>query len=203
VDNAAHIGGLLSGVALALIIPYKRPNERITPRVWVVLQILCLLVIFGSFVAAFLNYNGPRLSLSNLTSGQGSSVVTYFERMQDARRQLNESFSLFEASIDGKNDTDGSKQALDATERALRAVNAAPLIDPQADQFRTRLLELINKQKSLVIEFSRSSARNRDSARREQRALGNQAQQFENDYGSWLPGFLKQHGYGLRETDDR
>ena len=67
VDNAAHIGGLLGGIALALVVPYMRPDEKRTPPVWRALQVICLVVIFVSFVSAFLNYSGPRLSISNVT----------------------------------------------------------------------------------------------------------------------------------------
>ena len=202
VDNAAHISGLLSGVVLALVVPYMRPNERITPRFWVALQALCMLLIFGSFVAAFRSYSGPRLSVSNLTSDSGPTVVTYFERMQDARRLLDESFRVFDSAIDGKN-ADGSNQALDSIEQALRSANEAPRVDAQADQFRTGLLELLNKQKSIIVEYSRSSTKNRDAARQDEKALRNQAEQFEKDYGTWLPGFLKERGYELRETGER
>jgi rhomboid protease GluP len=83
VDNAAHVGGLLAGIALALAVPYMRPTERITPLLWRALQMVCLVVIFISFVGAFRNYNGPHLALSNLTSSAGSSVVTYFDRMKE------------------------------------------------------------------------------------------------------------------------
>src|SRR5712692_7044355 len=84
VDNAAHLGGLLSGVALALVVPYKRPNERITPLMWRALQVVCLAVIFVSFTDAFRSYDGPPLRLSNLTRSPGSSVVSYFENMKEA-----------------------------------------------------------------------------------------------------------------------
>lgn len=202
VDNSAHISGLLSGVVLALVIPYMRPNERFTPRFWVALQALCMLLIFGSFLAAFRNYSGPRLSVSNLTSDSGPTVVTYFERMQDARRLLDESFRVFDSAIDGKS-ADGSNQALDSIEQALRAANEAPRVDAQADQFRTRLLELLNKQKSIIVEYSRSSTKNREAAHQDARALKNQAEEFEREYGTWLPGFLKGRGYELRETGER
>ena len=203
VDNSAHIGGLLSGVALALIIPYKRPTERITPRMWVVLQIICLLLIFGSFVVAFRNYTGPRLSIANLTNDHGSSVVDYYNRMQDARRLLDESFRQFDSTIEGKSPVEGLNGGLDSIERALKAANGAPRIDAQSDQFQMRLIELLNQQKSLSVEFSKSPATSREEVRRQERALRNKAQQFESDYRTWLSGFLKDRGYEERETGDK
>ena len=202
VDNAAHLGGLLSGVVLGLIVPYKRPTERITPRIWVVLQIVCLLLIFGSFVAAFRDYTGPRLSFSNLTSDHGSSVVDYYNRMQEARRLLDESFRLFDSDMEGKSASDGSNRALDSIERALSAANGAPRIDDRSDQFRTRLIEIINQQKSLIVEFSQSPVKNREALRREELAPRSKAQQFDGEYRTWLSGFLKDRGYEEREKGD-
>jgi membrane associated rhomboid family serine protease len=202
VDNAAHIGGLLSGVVLALIIPYKRPTERNTPRVWVVLQIISLLLMLCSFVAAFRDSTGPRLSFSNLTSDHGSAVEDYYNRMQEARRLLGESFRLFDSDIDGKSTAEGSNRTLDSIERAFGAANGAPRIDAESDQFRTRLIEILNQQKSLIIGFSQSPAKNREAVRREERALRNKAQQFESEYRTWLSGFLKDRGYEEREGDN-
>jgi len=203
VDNAAHLGGLLSGVVLALVIPYKRPTEKITPRAWVVLQAICLLLVFGSFVGAFRSYTGPQLSLSNLTSDHSSSVVDYYNRMQEAIRLLDESFRQFDSTMEGKTPIDALNGGLDSIERALKAANGAPRIDTQSDQFRTRLIDLLNQQKSLVVEFSQSSAKNRDEARRQERALRNKAEQFESEYRTWLAGFLKERGYEERETGDK
>jgi len=62
VDNAAHLGGLIAGVALAAVIPFKHPEEKETPFIWRALQVLCMVVVLASFVAAFRNYAGPKLT---------------------------------------------------------------------------------------------------------------------------------------------
>jgi len=203
VDNAAHLGGLLSGVVLALIVPYKRPTERITPRVWVALQIICLLFIFVSFVAASRYYTGPRLSTSNLTSDHGSSVVDYYNRMQEARGLLDESFRQFDSTMEVNKPADSASGGPDSIERALKAANAAPRIDVQSDQFRMRLIDLVNQQKSLFVEFSQAPAKNREPVRQEERALRNKVQQFDSEYRTWLAVFLKDRGYEERETGDK
>jgi len=56
IDNAAHIGGFLAGAALAMIM---NSGEAYTPaarRLWAVLTVLTLLVLFGSFAMMVLAY---------------------------------------------------------------------------------------------------------------------------------------------------
>jgi hypothetical protein len=195
VDNAAHVGGLLAGIALALAVPYMRPTERITPLLWRALQMVCLAVIFISFVGAFRNYNGPRLALSNLTSGPGSSVVTYTERLGEGDRLLVESFNR-------KGNAD-LKPAIDSVERGIRAVNSAPLIDPQADQYRARLLDLLTQQKDLLRKFDQATSANGIRLPQTEEALIEAHRQFVSDFNVWLPAFLKERGYRSGESDDR
>jgi len=203
VDNAAHVGGLLAGIALALAVPYMRPTERITPLLWRALQMVCLVVILISFVGAFRNYNGPHLALSNLTSGAGPSVVTYFDRMKEGDQLLIESFKSVAAALESGNVAPDLKPAIDSVDRGIRAVMLAPRIDSQAEQYRGRLLELLGQQKNELSEFDQSSAKNRDKLSQEEKALVDQRSQFLSDYSKWLPGFLKERGYELGESNDR
>lgn len=66
IDNAAHLGGLVSGAALCLIVPYKRPHESGTAIIWRALQVVCLGIILFSFASAFRSYKGPPPRLSNI-----------------------------------------------------------------------------------------------------------------------------------------
>ncbi|MEK6287447.1 MAG: rhomboid family intramembrane serine protease [Acidobacteriota bacterium] len=203
VDNAAHIGGLLTGIALALAVPYKRPHERITPAVWRALHIICLAVILISFVSAFRAYNGPSLGFSNLTRRPGSSVVKYFDQMKEAARSLSQSIEFGAAPLDSGSEAAGVKPALAAVELGIRAVNAVPQMDSDADQYRKRLLELLVGQKEILDRFARTNSKNRNSLIAEEEMLKNRYNQFLADYGRWIPGFLKEHGYELGEANDR
>ena len=50
IDNAAHLGGLISGAALAAVVSYKRPGEPHSVTIaWRVLQIMSLLLVALSF----------------------------------------------------------------------------------------------------------------------------------------------------------
>jgi membrane associated rhomboid family serine protease len=201
VDNAAHIGGLLSGIALALIIPYMRPNERITPTVWRTLQVICLAVILISFVDAFRSYNGPRLSLANLTSRPGSSVETYFSNMRDANRSFVEARKAPGPLTRGGNRSSDVKPAMDAVERGIRYINSVPRIDDESEQYRKRLLDLLNEQKNILTQSGQVDSNSLSTLDQEENSLVDRYNQFASDYTKWLPGFLKGRGYELNGGD--
>lgn len=58
IDNAAHMGGLLSGAALAAVVSYKRPGQSASMTIaWRVLQILSLLIVAISFFMVARNFD--------------------------------------------------------------------------------------------------------------------------------------------------
>lgn len=202
VDNAAHIGGLLSGIALALIVPYKRPGERITPLVWRSLQAICLIVMFASFVGAFRNYNGPRLSISNVMQQPGSSIKTYFDRMQDGGRALSESLRLFSALLERRNGVADIKPTTEKVEQGLSGVRSLPQIDAKADSYRDRLIELLAEQKRIIDGFASANPKDWKATEAEEESLILGHNKFVSEYDEWLPGFMKEHGYEVTKGKD-
>ena len=57
VDNAAHIGGLLSGLALGYFIPEGDPETRASETLWNMLALVSVLIIAGSFAMMALQLN--------------------------------------------------------------------------------------------------------------------------------------------------
>lgn len=188
VDNSAHIGGLLSGIALALVVPYMRPNERITPMVWRTLQVICCALILVSFVDAFRSYDGPRLSLSNLTSPPGSRTRAYFDTMSQAHKSLLESSELLGMLLRGSNKSRDVTPAIAAVEQGISYANSAQPTNTQAEQYRTRLLALLNKQRDILNKYSKAEPKDFVTITSELEELTANNNQFVSDYGKWVRG---------------
>jgi membrane associated rhomboid family serine protease len=59
IDNAAHLGGLASGLVLGYVIPEGEPQTRASQKLWNALAVLSVLVIAGSFALMALGINRP------------------------------------------------------------------------------------------------------------------------------------------------
>ncbi|MFN0088380.1 MAG: rhomboid family intramembrane serine protease [Blastocatellia bacterium] len=81
IDNGAHIGGLLSGILLAMLIPYIAPGRERTSRLGGVLLGLCAVIVVASFAGAW------RKSAEHLAWGQ-KSVAGFLEGINAAERAI-------------------------------------------------------------------------------------------------------------------
>jgi len=197
VDNAAHIGGLIAGIALALVIPFKHPEERETPFIWRALQMVCVVVVMASFVLAFRNYDGPQLRLANLATAPGSKVIAYFEHMRTAVNSFNESFVEFEKALQRSGRLPDAKNALALVEKGLSAAEATPIVDPRGEEFRLRALDLLRRQKEIIQRYQESKGEG-ERAIDDEEALTAEYNKFRQEFDPWLSGFMKQNGYGER-----
>jgi membrane associated rhomboid family serine protease len=154
VDNAAHIGGLLSGVVLALIVPYKRPTETSTSIVWRALQIISLVIIMATFVEAFRHYDGPRPSFSNLTSNPEARVREEIRRINEADRLLLESINSFRTVLQDRNSAADSTSALEAAKAGLKELEGFRPQDERFQLYSTRLTEVLKDQQRLIERYN-------------------------------------------------
>lgn len=59
VDNAAHLGGLVTGFLLGYLVPEGEPETRESETAWGILAVISVLVIAGSFALMALQLNQP------------------------------------------------------------------------------------------------------------------------------------------------
>jgi rhomboid protease GluP len=168
IDNAAHMGGLIAGAALALVVGYKRPGARASVAVfWHVLQVAALALVVLSFTMVVLRYQGPPPSLNNLSSrsllNTGESDATAF------LAALNGGHQALSAALAGKLEPSGF-------DRAIKTLDAAPRLDEQAGALLDELKSLLTRAQ----EISKSPPSGKASARTVE-----QQQKVIEDYEAW------------------
>jgi len=163
IDNAAHLGGLLSGAALALAVDYRRPGERsgIT-TMWQVLRALSLIVVVLSFYKVVRNFNRPvPPSAQQLAMARQQTKLNFIHTMHLLQEQVSRAL----------HDKD-----LGEVEVVSQRVMQTPAPDSRAAELRDRLMEIL----------TRLTAAGPNRERREE--LNGEYQQWQKDYEEWFKG---------------
>jgi rhomboid protease GluP len=174
IDNAAHIGGLLGGALLALIVPYKRPGEVTTSILWRVLQASCLAVVLVSFVEAFRHYDGPRPSLSNLRVNPDSrqrEEEREIGLINEAAEDFLESLRLFDAKPPVEGEIADLASSLRAAQRGIDSIEQLRASDSRNELFRQRLLDLLHEQRAIIERYNRAGLKDWNATATEERRL--------------------------------
>jgi hypothetical protein len=153
-------------------------------------------VIAASFVSAFVNYDGPKPQLANLTAKPQARVINYLESMDEANRTLRNSINSF-ARTDGG---DGAA-AINSLDNGISSLNRAPSVDEQADLLREKLLNLLTEYKAVVQNRAESDPKGRRKTVDDHNAVVKKYDAFLAEYNSWLPKFLEAHGLRLEQPD--
>lgn len=173
IDNAAHLGGLLSGAALALAVDYRRPGER--PRItnmWRTFQILSLALVVLAFYKVARNFNQPVPGVARVTPSANTSIyVNYVRAMSEVQEKV--------SAVIHNNDL--SNVAL-VTEKAMQA----PTPDARAGELRNRLVIILSKLSNAAA--AASPAANNGPGRPPQldEKLIDEFNEWRKEYNEWL-----------------
>jgi hypothetical protein len=132
----------------------------------------------------------------------GSSIKTYFDRMQAGDRALGESLRAFSTVLERHNQAVDIKATSDKVDQGLSGVRSIPQIDARADSYRDRLIELLAKQKRIVDGFASANPKDWKTTEAEEESLILEHNKFVSEYDEWLPGFMKEHGYEVTKGND-
>ena len=184
VDNAAHIGGLLTGAALALLIPYIRTSSRHrNSAVGLAILSLCVAVVLASFAFAY------RQSSQHL-SRRASKVESLLDNFSAADRAM---VNVFRSA--GKNASwKPSKQEIAQLEEAANRLEKSAAPDAKTEQLRLELLRLLREQQQVI---SRENSQPLDA---QLEANGEAFLKFRRDYEEWLKTEGPKYGFTLRES---
>lgn len=186
IDNAAHLGGLVSGAALALVVNYRRPGEKSrTAIVWQVLQVAALVLVAFSFFKVVQHFKDPlpaELATQDLqvVETQNPAYLYYAKAINDAQ----------EAFVVARKDNNPVN-----IDRAIKDLESAPSLDQKADELRDRLKALLTKAKELD-----ATARGQDAKVRAAQANQMDAEflAWRKEYNQWLKTGARSHS-GLNE----
>lgn len=166
IDNAAHLGGLTSGAALALMVSYRRPGERASvARAWNVLQVAALVLVTVSFLEVAKHFNDP-LVLPQVLATEPTGPTDKASDFLLFMKAINEGQEVFNG---------GDPKAIDA---AVQALETAPAPDIKADQLKRKLGALLQRAKQLQQSPTPAAPLN-------QRTAQNAGSQLQSDFSSW------------------
>ncbi|HJU94313.1 MAG TPA: rhomboid family intramembrane serine protease [Pyrinomonadaceae bacterium] len=174
IDNAAHLGGLLSGAVLALGVNYQRPGVRRTiTNAWRVLQFLVLLVVLGGFYKVARNFNSPVPQSPRAVAAANRLIfLNYVNLMHVVQEQA--------SAIIHHNDKSGLTQVIDH-------VKQAPAPDQRARELKERVLVILT-------ELGQAAPATGPASQLDQKVV-NEYKQWQKDFDQWFKSAVKTYTF--------
>jgi rhomboid protease GluP len=179
VDNAAHLGGLFSGAALALVVGYRRPGEasRFTV-IWRAVQVISIGVVLVSFARVAQHFNDPFPFAQAATpsapaeNSQAMIFLKFAQGMNDAQ----------EVMLNGLR---GDSSGIDS---AIKSLEQLQTPDIKSDQLKRKLKDLLERTKGLAPATPSPTGK---AAEQPPLTLYNEYKAWKKEYEDWLSAFPK------------
>jgi len=178
IGNAAHLGGLFAGAALALFVDYRRPGARAgITTAWRVLQIVCLIVIAVSAYKVVRNFGRPIPAAGRATPNANSLIfANYYNAMNQVQEKV--------AAVIHNNDLSNVDVV---TQSALQA----PAPDARAAELRQRLLAILLRLTTAAAQASPPPKNQPERPPALDQKLVDEYTNWRKEYDEWLKGAAK------------
>jgi membrane associated rhomboid family serine protease len=187
IDNAAHLGGLLSGAALAALVQYRRPGERRGLAVaWRILQVVALALVVTGFYKTARNFNRSlHVTTQPALSQQAVLFLQYAATMKTARDKTT-------AVLENRDVTN--------VDQVVEQLRQAPHLDDRATEFRGGLLSILLRASTAVASATPPPG---DGPRRrpplDDQKLIEEFGRWQRDYDEWIPQAAQMYTSGQSE----
>jgi len=173
IDNAAHLGGLLSGAALAAVVEYRRPGERRgMAAAWRILQVLMLAIVLVGFYETARNFHrSVALAAQPALTQQAQAFLNFTAAIEAAKQKTN-------AVIQNHDTSDVEAIA----QRALEA----PAPDERAVELRVQLLSILTKAASAAAASPPPAGAGPRRPLPLDPKFGEEFNQWQAQYDEWL-----------------
>lgn len=172
IDNAAHLGGLISGAAIATVISYRRPGERAAINItWRVLQVAAIVLVCFCFVkvAQRLKYHLSSNNVTVVINQKAQSFLIFVNATNQAQEKV--------AAIISAHDVTN----LEAISNNL--VSVAPP-DSTAGELRDRLVKIMSSVAGQVSGKTNANS-TQEKIQIDQKSIDDFAA-WRKDYDAWL-----------------
>lgn len=185
IDNAAHLGGLAAGAMLALVVDYRRPGEKSGIAItWRILQIAAIVLIVISFIKTAQHYRDPLPAF--VTQQTASSTDTVSEKFVSYVKAMNDAQETFYLIVKDRN--------VSGADRSLKGLDAAPQLDPTADELKEKLKLLLLRAKDTAAGAKTSDTSTSKNAQQEQNRLTEDFVNWSKEYNTWLKTTGRNYG---------
>ena len=140
IDNAAHLGGLVAGAGLALVVGYRRPGEKTgIAFTWQALQYLAIGIVAVSFLLVVQHF--PPLAVLAAAQSRQSSTTNAVSDFVIFAHAMNNGQEAFYGLIQERN--------TNIADEAVKNLDSAPHLDPTSDELRETLKALLLEARKL------------------------------------------------------